>query len=246
MKKKIISLFALTFIASSAIVFATEETVSATKPSYWLEDGTYIEYPSNGGMIVHAPGEVPTPVPMTTEAPTRVIQCIKEEPPVKIVPVFDEQGNVVDKATEVETDPGVWKLVGYDPNQCDTTPEYLPMILDKTVIRANTLSIPVATPVPTVKVKSSSIESKKIKGLLMAPARNTLKTFGFKVDWDKKNKKLKATKGKKTLEFYQDSKLVKADNKLIKKMPSYAKVQNGTLMIPLSFITEEFKDSIIK
>ena len=248
MKKKIIALFTLTFVLSSAIVFATEEEGYANKPSYWLPDGTYVEYPATGEPIFYSPGVKPSPTPNI--AP--VIQCIKEAPPIRIVPIFDEAGNLIENKTEVESDPEVLKLAGYDPNQCETDPSKLEdQKVYKTLeiaptYRANTVSAPVATPTPQPKVKISNIKTKKIKNVLMAPARDTFKAFGFKVEWNKKKKSLKATKNGHVVEVYENSKLAKVNGKTIKNMASFAKVQNNTLMIPLSFISTEFKDSILK
>ena len=254
MKKKIVAVFGLGFLLSATIALANEDTSLAIKPSFYMEDGTYVQYLPEGGMVTYAPGEykptpIPGPEPIETLAP--VIQCIKEEPPVRISPVFDENGEVIGKQTELETDPEVWKKIGYYPNKCDTDSElyiteYMNMIDDK-VYKTTQIQLRTTTaPTPTPKVSLKNIQTKKLNGTLMAGARNTLKTFGFKVEWDKKRKILKATKGKKTLEFYQNSKLVKVDGKLIKRMSNFSKIQNGTLMVPLNFITAEFKDSIIK
>ena len=248
MKKKIIALFMLTFVASSAIVFATEEEGYANKPSYWLPDGTYVEYPTTGEPIFYSPGVKPSPTPNI--AP--VIQCIKEAPPIKIVPIFDEAGNLIENKTEVASDPEVLKLAGYDPNQCETDPAKLEdQKVYKTLeiaptYRANTALPSVATPAPTLqsKVKISNIKTKKIKNVLMTPARDTLKDFGFKVKWDKKRKILTATKGTQTLEFYQNSKLVKVNKKQIKRLSAFTKNDNGAIMIPLDFITKEIDGSI--
>ena len=75
--KKIIQALLVLSITSSVIAYES----FATKPSYWLEDGTYIEYPSEGGMIEHPPGEVPSPVPVVVDEPIQLFttQCIKEE-----------------------------------------------------------------------------------------------------------------------------------------------------------------------
>lgn len=254
MNKKIIVLFGLSFLISASVALANEDTSLAIKPSFYMEDGTYVQYLPEGGMITYPPGQY-SPKPISTPEPIEaivpVIQCIKEEPPVKIIPVFDGNGDLIGKEIEPETDPEVWKQLEYYPNKCDTDSElyiteYMNIIDDKVYKTTQIQLRTTTTPTPTPKISLKNIQSKKVNGTLMAGARNTLKALGFKVEWDKKRKILKATKGKKTLEFYQNSKLVKVDGKSIKRMSSFSKIQNGTLMIPLNFITAEFKDSIMK
>ncbi|MFM7857840.1 MAG: hypothetical protein ACKO96_39445, partial [Flammeovirgaceae bacterium] len=117
-----------------------EETTLAIKPSFYLEDGTYIQYLPDGELIKYAPGEYPKPTPVAGPEPVEtlvpVVQCIKEEPPVKIVPVFDDKGDVIGKEIEPETDQEVWKQIGYFPNKCETDSElyiteYMNMIDEK-------------------------------------------------------------------------------------------------------------------
>jgi len=253
MNKKIAISLAL-FLLSGNAVFAVEES-QALKPSFYAEDGSYYEYTAEKGLTIYPPGEY-KPTPIAGPKPSPTIQCIKESYPIKIVPVFNENGEVIDKKIEAETDPDVWEKIGYNPNQCETN--FIPYaqedleLIDEKIYKTMQI-LPTyrntsvqATPTPTPKVKISSIKSKKIKNVWMAPARDTFKAFGFKVEWDKKRKILKATKGKQTIEIYQNSRLAKINGSKIKTMPAFSKIQNNTLMIPLSFITSEFKDSIMK
>jgi len=241
-------LTALLFVSS----IATAQEISV-KPSFYGEDGSYYEYTIENGLTIYPPGEY-KPTPIAGPKPSPTIQCIKESYPIKIVPILNEDGEVIDKKIEAETDPGVWEKIGYSPNKCETN--FIPyaeeelMLIDEKVYKTMDI-LPTyrntsiqATPAP--KVKASSIKSKKIKNVWMAPARDTFKAFGFKVEWNKKKKILKATKGKQTIEVYQNSSLAKINGAKIKKMSSFSKIQNNTLMVPLDFITSEFKDSIMK
>lgn len=136
--KKIIQALLVLSITSSVIAYES----FATKPSYWLEDGTYIEYPSEGGMIEHPPSEIPSPVPVMVDEPIQLFttQCIKEEDG-KQCKLYDELIKRELKTVKIKPTP--------KPIKIKPTPK---IIKDKEKIKSTKYKpTPKPTPKPTKK-----------------------------------------------------------------------------------------------